>query len=302
MICQANTTGDEIRESNAPHLMGRFLFMTNKAFPKAEPDHTPKIMGILNTTPDSFSDGGKFNKLDTALRQVESMVLNGADYIDVGGESTRPGAAKVELAQELERTVPVIEKIKQNFDIRISIDTSKARVMAEAVAAGASLINDVRALQLPGALDVAVQSGVDVCLMHMQGQPDNMQKAPSYQDVLAEIKAFLQSRRDTCIAAGINSEQIYLDPGFGFGKTLEHNYQLLGNLSVFDELNCPLLIGLSRKSMIGNLLNRDVQERLAGSLAGAMMAALQGARIIRVHDVKETVDCLRVIQKTLEVA
>lgn len=258
-----------------------------------------QIMGILNSTPDSFSDGGKFNRLDCALTRVHSMVKDGADYIDVGGESTRPGAQKVSLDEELQRTIPVIEAIKSRFEVNISIDTSKPQVMSEAVSAGACMINDVRALQLPGAIDVAAKSNVHVCLMHMQGQPDSMQNTPAYSDVLSEIKRFLQERVEICVKAGIDANKILIDPGFGFGKTLEHNYKLLANLAVFKDINCPLLIGLSRKSMIGNLLDRSVDERLAGSLAGAMLAAMQGAKILRVHDVRETADCLRVIKKTL---
>ena len=261
---------------------------------------TPQVMGILNTTPDSFSDGGRFDSLDTALQQSELMVNNGADIIDVGGESTRPGAAKVSLDEELHRTIPVIEKICEHLEVRISIDSSKPEVMKEAITAGATLINDVRALQLHGSVEVAAAANVEVCLIHMQGQPDSMQNAPQYSDILHEIREFFVSRVESCKRAGISTDKIYLDPGFGFGKTLEHNYTLLGNLDAFDDLGCPLLIGLSRKSMIGNLLDRSVEERLAGSLTGAMLAVMQGAKIIRVHDVKETVDSLKVLQKNFE--
>lgn len=263
----------------------------------------PKIMGVLNTTPDSFSDGGKFNTLDDAMSQSQQMIDDGVDIIDVGGESTRPGAAKVTLDEELERTIPVIEKITTEFDVRVSIDTSKPEVMVEAVNVGASLINDVCALQVPGALEAAAKAtasnrDVEICLMHMLGQPDTMQKSPEYVNILEEIKGFFANRLNACENSGIDVSKIYLDPGFGFGKTLDHNYKLLGNLDTFDEIGRPLLIGLSRKSMIGNLLNRNVDERLAGSLTGAMLAFVQGAKIVRVHDVKETVDCLKVLQKT----
>ena len=261
----------------------------------------PRIMGILNTTPDSFSDGGSYNQLDAAIIHTRDMIEAGADIIDVGGESTRPGAAPVSAQQEIDRTAPVIEKICQEFDIDVSIDSSKPDVMQAAVNVGARMINDVRALQMPGALAVAAQANVDVCLMHMQGQPESMQDNPSYGDLYADIIRFFKQRMRACSDAGICLDKVYLDPGFGFGKTLEHNYQLLANLSVFKELDRPLLVGLSRKSMIGTLLERDTEQRLAGSLAGAILCALQGASIIRVHDVKETVDCMKVLNKTLSV-
>lgn len=256
----------------------------------------PRIMGILNVTPDSFSDGGRFWHLDGALRQAEKMVAQGAHFIDVGGESTRPGAADVSLQQELERVIPVIEAIRANLDTIISIDTSKAEVMTEAVKAGAALINDVRALREPGALEAAAQSGAAVCLMHMQGQPRTMQTAPHYMDVVHEVMQFLAQRVEACRAVGISEETILLDPGFGFGKTMQHNYRLLAALSHFHALGMPLLVGMSRKSMIGNLLDRKVDERLPGSLACAMLAAQQGAHILRVHDVQETADVLRVLE------
>ncbi|BDX06048.1 dihydropteroate synthase [Planctobacterium marinum] len=265
---------------------------------KLNPD--VEVMGILNVTPDSFSDGGKFNRFDSALAQAEQMAIEGASIIDIGGESTRPGAAEVSLQEELERTVPVIEQLSSQIDVRISIDTSKPQVMREAVNAGATLINDVRALQLPGALEIAASSNADVCLMHMQGQPRTMQDAPRYEDLLKDIMAFFRQRVTACEKAGIPRTKLILDPGFGFGKALEHNYEILGQLDYFDELQLPLLIGLSRKSMIGNLLNRSVEQRLAGSLSGALIAALQGAKILRVHDVKETVDALNVLKKTIQ--
>lgn len=260
----------------------------------------PQVMGILNVTPDSFSDGGRFQVIDAAVEQAEIMVKQGASIIDIGGESTRPGAEPVGLEQELSRTIPVIEKISQNLDVWISIDTSKAAVMREAVAAGANLINDVCALQQEGALAAAAAANVPVCLMHMQGAPRSMQTAPSYQDVVTDIMAFFEQRIAACTDAGISSGQIILDPGFGFGKSLDHNYQLLQRLSEFKALDFPLLTGLSRKSMFGDWLGRSVDQRLAASLAGALLCAQQGAKIIRVHDVEQTSDVLKVLQKTIE--
>lgn len=259
----------------------------------------PHTMGILNVTPDSFSDGGRFNQLDVALRHAESMLEAGTSILDIGGESTRPGAADVATEQEIERVVPVIEAIRARFDCWISIDTSKAAVMREAVQAGADLINDVRALQEPGALAVAAAAQVPVCLMHMQGQPRTMQHQPVYQDLMADVAGFLDERVAACEAAGIPRQQLLLDPGFGFGKTLEHNYQLLANLEAFHRFELPLLVGMSRKSMIFKLLNKEPAECMAGSLACAAIAAMKGAQIIRVHDAKETVDVLKVCEMTL---
>lgn len=255
----------------------------------------PVVMGILNLTPDSFSDGGRYNRHDAALRQVEQMLADGAAIIDIGGESTRPGAAAVPAQEELARVVPVIEALRRQFDCIISIDTSKAAVMSAAVQAGADIINDVRALLDPGALAAAVSAQVPVCLMHMQGAPRSMQQAPQYQDVVAEVKQFLLERAHACVQAGIDKQQIILDPGFGFGKSLTHNYVLLQQLQQFVDSGYPLLTGMSRKSMIGQLLNIPLNERLAASVACATIAALQGARIIRVHDVKETVQAVRVV-------
>lgn len=260
----------------------------------------PQVMGILNVTPDSFSDGGRFQAIDSAVKQATLMVKQGASIIDIGGESTRPGAEAVSLDEELSRTISVIEKISQNLDVWISIDTSKAVVMREAVAAGANLINDVCALQQEGALVAAAQANVPVCLMHMQGAPRSMQVAPSYQDLVNDVTSFFQQRISACLDAGIVSNQIILDPGFGFGKTLDHNYQLLQRLSEFKALGFPLLTGLSRKSMFGDWLGRNVEQRLAASLAGALLCAQQGASIIRVHDVEQTSDVLKVLQKTIE--
>lgn len=256
---------------------------------------TPKVMGILNVTPDSFSDGGAFSILENGLVQTDLMLSEGADIIDIGGESTRPGAQDVSLQQELDRVIPVIESISKRFDTIISIDTSKAKVMSEAVKAGASLINDVRALQGNGALEAAVEASVPVCLMHMQGQPRVMQHNPSYDDVVKEVMMFLQERISVCCKAGIAQEQIIVDPGFGFGKSLEQNYQMLANLESFHRLNVPILAGMSRKSMIGNLLQREIGQRLAGNIAVATVAAQKGAQLIRVHDVKETVDAVKII-------
>ena len=260
--------------------------------------NTPAVMGILNVTPDSFSDGGRFNQHDHALAQVERMINDGAKIIDVGGESTRPGAKAVALADELARVIPIITAIKQHFDVLVSIDTSKAQVMAEAIEQGVDIINDVRALQAPDCLSVVARSNVAVCLMHMQGQPRTMQAEPHYEHLINDIKQFFIERMASCQAHGIDKTRLILDPGFGFGKTLEQNYQLLAQFFEFHRLDLPLLAGMSRKSMIGNLLNREVNERLAGSLTTAILAAQQGAKIIRVHDVKETVDALTVLQAT----
>ncbi len=259
----------------------------------------PQVMGILNITPDSFSDGGRFIGKDAAVKQARSMLTAGAVILDIGGESTRPGADEVSVQQELDRVLPVIETIRSELDCVISIDTCKTQVMKEAVAAGADIINDIKALLDPGAVEVAVAAQVPVCLMHMQGQPRTMQQAPVYQDVVKEVAEFLQQRAEICIAAGVAKSQIILDPGFGFGKSLQHNYQLLSRLSEILALNYPLLVGMSRKSMIGQLLNVPPAERLAGSLACATIAVMQGARIIRAHDVKETVQAVAVTSAAL---
>lgn len=255
----------------------------------------PVVMGILNITPDSFSDGGKHARLADAIRQAAQMLQDGAEVLDVGGESTRPGAADVPVQQELDRVIPVIDAIRQRFDCVISVDTSKAEVMSAAVQAGADIINDVRALQEPNALQTAIALRVPVCLMHMQGAPRTMQHAPAYDDVVTEVCLFLQQRAQQCIAAGLYQEQIIVDPGFGFGKSLQHNYLLLQQLASVTQLGYPVLAGLSRKSMIGQLLKVDVNERLAGSLTCATIAALNGARLIRVHDVKETVQAIKIV-------
>lgn len=252
----------------------------------------PAVMGVLNVTPDSFSDGGRYLLLDAALRRAETMVAEGAALIDVGGESTRPGAAPVSVQEELDRVLPVVERLARALPVPISVDTSKPELIREAARAGAGLINDVRALRMPGALDAAVASGLPVCLMHIQGDPATMQQEPGYIDVVAEVHAFLAERVAVCAGAGIPRQRLLVDPGFGFGKTLEHNLLLLRHLHRFADLAAGILVGVSRKSMIGMLLNAPVGERLAGSLAAAVIAFWQGATIIRVHDVRETVQAL----------
>lgn len=253
----------------------------------------PRVMGILNVTPDSFSDGGRFNGRDTALQHARAMVEEGAAIIDIGGESTRPGAAPVSVQQELDRVIPVIEAVRAEFPVVISVDTSKPEVMRAAVVAGAGFINDVRALREPGALDVAAAAGVPVCLMHMQGDPRDMQRQPRYADVVAEVRDFLLDRARACQAAGIPHAHIVLDPGFGFGKTVAHNLQLLKQLPILVETGYAVLAGLSRKALIGGVLGLPVDRRLAPSVALAVLAVWQGARIVRVHDVAATVQAVR---------
>jgi dihydropteroate synthase len=256
-------------------------------------------MGILNVTPDSFSDGGKFSRIDVALKQTEKMIEDGATIIDIGGESTRPGAKEVSEQDELARVIPVLTAITERFNTIVSIDTSKANVMSEAINHGAGIINDVRALQNEGCLRAVAQSAdIAICLMHMQGLPRSMQNKPHYNDLISDITTFFQQRITACEDVGIASSRLILDPGFGFGKSLEQNYSLLAQMNKFQSLNLPILAGLSRKSMIGTLLNREVNQRLAGSLATVILAAQQGAKIIRVHDVKETVDVLKVLHAT----
>ncbi|MBC3375989.1 dihydropteroate synthase [Pseudomonas sp. SWRI92] len=253
------------------------------------------VMGILNVTPDSFSDGGRFSQLDAALRHAEAMVSAGATLIDVGGESTRPGARAVSPTEELERVAPIVERIHRELDVIISVDTSTPAVMREAARLGAGLINDVRSLRRDGALDAAAATGLPVCLMHMLGEPGTMQNDPHYGDVTREVGEFLADRMSQCAGAGIPAERIILDPGFGFAKTLAHNLSLFKHMEALHALGRPLLVGVSRKSMIGNALGRPVGERLHGGLALAALAITKGARILRVHDVVETMDVVRMI-------
>ncbi|MGE6384791.1 dihydropteroate synthase [Pseudomonas sp. NPDC078416] len=253
------------------------------------------VMGILNITPDSFSDGGRFAQRDLALRHAEAMMLAGATLIDVGGESTRPGARSVSPVEELERVAPVVEAISAELDVIISVDTSTPAVIRETARLGAGLINDVRSLRRDGALDAAVATGLPVCLMHMRGEPTDMQNDPHYTDLVGEVSAFLRERMDRCVAAGIPVEKIVLDPGFGFAKTLEHNLSLFKHMEALHALGRPLLVGVSRKSMIGKVLDKPVDQRLHGALALAAMAMINGAKILRVHDVPETVDVVRMI-------
>lgn len=258
----------------------------------------PAVMGVLNVTPDSFSDGGRVHQgaaIDSSLllAKAVSMVEAGASFLDVGGESTRPGAVAVSVQEELDRVIPAIEIIKKETGILVSVDTSTPQVMAEAASAGADMINDVRALSREGALEVAAATGLPVCLMHMLGEPDTMQSNPEYYDVFAQVSEYLKSRVELCVEAGIERGSILLDPGFGFGKTLAHNLELLDRLDEFKSMGLPLLVGMSRKSMIGQVLGKPVEQRLYGSLAVATIAVMKGAGIIRVHDVVETVDAVK---------
>lgn len=255
----------------------------------------PVVMGVLNVTPDSFSDGGRFFDLPAALAQAERLAEEGAAIIDVGGESTRPGAAPVTVEEELRRVVPVVERLAGSLVVPVSVDTRTPAVMREVLAAGASMINDVTALRTPGALEAVAASGAAVCLMHMQGEPQTMQNEPHYGDVLGEVREFLRERVAACVAAGIARTRLVIDPGFGFGKTLEHNLELLRGLHAIAAEGLPVLAGLSRKRMIGALTGRGEGDRLAGSVALAVMAALNGASIVRAHDVRETVDALRIV-------
>jgi dihydropteroate synthase len=248
-------------------------------------------MGVVNITPDSFSDGGRFLEPHAAVHHARKLAEDGADIIDLGGESTRPGAAPVSEPEELKRVIPVLEKLR---DLCVSVDTRRARVMQAALEAGASMINDVQALQGPGALDAVRQSGCAVCLMHMKGEPATMQQEPRYDDVVAEVKEFLKQRVEACAAAGIARERLAVDPGFGFGKTAAHNLTVLKNLDAFLDLEIALVAGLSRKSTLGRITGRPVEERLAGSLATALLALQGGASILRVHDVRETRDVIAV--------
>ena len=273
----------------------------------------PQVMGILNTTPDSFSDGGRLAatgetvagggfrvSVDQALHQAESMLRDGAAILDIGGESTRPGARPISVQEEMERVLPVVEAIAARLDVCVSVDTSKPDIIREAAALGAGLVNDVRALQWEGALEAVAESGMAACLMHMQGEPGHMQSDPRYDDVCRDVSHFLERRVEAAEAAGVLRNRLLIDPGFGFGKTLDHNYQLLAQLRELSRLGLPILVGMSRKSMIGQVVDRPVGGRAAGSVAAAVAAVLGGARIVRAHDVAETVDALRVCGAILE--
>jgi dihydropteroate synthase len=278
------------------------LFSTVRSVPNKKYAHVlsllqspdPVTMGVLNCTPNSFSDGGQFLSRTAALAQAHKMINSGADIIDIGGESSRPGAEPISPEEECERVIPLIQTLRAELDIPISIDTCKTVVMNEAIKAGASMINDIYALQDEGALDLVAKAGIPVCLMHTKGTPQNMQLNPFYHDVVQEVFDFLKTRIDTCLKVGIQTGQIVVDPGFGFGKNLDHNLTLLKSLAEFKKLNFPILVGLSRKHMIGVILNAEVENRLYGSLAAAVMACLSGATIIRTHDVGATKDALAI--------
>lgn len=261
---------------------------------------SPRVMGVLNITPDSFSDGGQLFRhegidQEALCRRADAMVSAGAAVLDIGGESTRPGAAAVSEQQELDRVIGALTMLRPRFDVVISLDTSSPSVMDAGAAAGANMINDVRALTRPGALAAAAASGLPVCLMHMQGQPHSMQSHPEYDDVVNAVRTFFMQRVDACHAVGIDDPRIILDPGFGFGKTVDHNYQLLAELPRLAALGYPVLVGLSRKSMVAAILDRSMEQRLPASLGLAVIAALKGARLIRVHDVAETFDALAMV-------
>lgn len=260
----------------------------------------PAVMGILNVTPDSFSDGGRFLAAETAVRHALRMAEQGAAIVDIGGESTRPGAAAVGEQEEMDRVLPVIEAVIAGTDVPVSIDTSKPAVMRAAVAAGAALINDVRALQEAGALEAAAELQRPVCLMHMQGEPRTMQQEPHYRDVVAEVVQFLRDRVAACREAGLGPDRLVIDPGFGFGKTPAHNIQLLANLRQLTAIGPPVLIGVSRKSTLGAITGREVGERLPAGLAAAVLAVERGAGIVRTHDVRETVDAIRIATAIIE--
>lgn len=259
----------------------------------------PRVMGIVNVTPDSFSDGGKYKSTDEAVEHALALIEEGADILDIGGESTRPGATPVSLQEELQRVIPVIERLAKDANVPLSIDTYKPEVMQAAIEAGVHMVNDVRALQEPGALEIVASSKAGVCLMHMQGTPQTMQLDPQYEDAVAEVGAFLKERMETAMKAGIAAERIVLDPGFGFGKRTVHNLQLLRELRSFSELGRPLLVGLSRKSVLGKITGGDIYVRLHASIAASVISALKGAKIIRVHDVKATADALKVVSAVL---
>jgi len=259
-------------------------------------EHQPLVMGILNVTPDSFSDGGRFQSLEFAMSRAEEMIAEGVDMIDIGGESTRPGAPGVPLDEELRRVMPVLYALR-DLGRPLSIDTFKPAVMREAILAGVDMINDINGFRAPGALEAVADSDCGLCVMHMQGTPQSMQQNPDYSDVVGEVTDFLRERVDAMVAAGIDRERICIDPGFGFGKTVEHNFALLRNIGkIRDAVGLPVLAGVSRKSMIGAITGKPVEQRLAGNIAGALAAIAHGARIVRVHDVVETVDAVKVWQ------
>lgn len=260
---------------------------------------TPKIMGILNVTPDSFFDGGQYSKLDKAIKHARKMIDDGADWIDIGGESTRPGSTPVSVAEELDRVIPVIQALNQEFDIPLSIDTSDAEVMSEAIKYGVSLVNDVYALRKKDSMQVVSDTGVNCCLLHMSGEPGTMQNTYFYDDVVADVKHWLTDRVQAAIDAGIDKSSIVIDPGFGFGKSDQHNLALVRHLMEFKELGVPILVGLSRKSTIGRLLQRELADRLPGTIALGVIAILNGANILRVHDVTETVDAIKILTATI---
>jgi len=268
---------------------------------RENPLPTPQVMGILNVTPDSFSDGGFFLSVDTALKQAHQMVKEGATIIDIGGESTRPGAARVSVQEELDRVLPILEKIRAELPILISVDTCKAQVMREAIATGVDIINDVMALRGEGSIAAVANSDtVQICLMHLQGEPRTMQQNPHYENVINDIKTFLLERVQVCLDADIAKNRLIIDPGFGFGKTLEHNLLLMKQLQQFTELGYPVLVGVSRKSMIGKILDKPVTERLYGSLALTVLAISKGATFIRTHDVAATIDALKMTHAVLQ--
>lgn len=259
----------------------------------------PRVMGIVNVTPDSFSDGGRFDSTEKAVEHALALIEEGADILDIGGESTRPGATPVSLQQELQRVIPVIERLAKETSVPLSIDTYKPEVMRAAIEAGIDMVNDIRALQEPGAMEIVAGSNAGVCLMHMQGRPQTMQLDPQYEDAVVEVKTFLERRLEAAIAAGIDAERVMLDPGFGFGKRTVHNLQLLRELPGFNELGRPLLVGLSRKSVLGQITGGDIYVRLHASIAASVISAMKGAKIIRVHDVKATADALKVVSAVL---
>lgn len=276
-------------ELTGPFICGKYQLQLSR----------PQVMGIVNVTPDSFSDGGKYTSTQAAVSHALTLIAEGADILDVGGESTRPGAAPVPLDEELSRVIPVIEALKGVSTVPLSIDTYKPEVMRQAIAAGADMVNDVRALQEPGALDVVVNTNVGICLMHMQGTPQTMQMAPHYEDVVVEVEQFLADRLQACISHGIAKNRIILDPGFGFGKTREHNIRLIQQLEKLHSIGQPLLVGLSRKSVLGAIAGGDENQRLHASIAASVISAMKGAKIVRVHDVKATVDALKVVTAIL---